>query len=50
LTGTSSFLLVSMMVIISLMKPTGAFEYVAIKERQGRQGRPPENPRHFLPS
>lgn len=34
------FLLVSMMVIISLMKPTGAFEYVAIKSAKAGKGDP----------
>jgi Na+/H+ antiporter NhaD/arsenite permease-like protein len=34
------FLLISMMVIINIMKPTGAFEYLAIKSAKIAKGRP----------
>ncbi len=34
------FLLISMMVIINLMKPTGLFEYIAIKSAKWGRGRP----------
>ena len=34
------FLLVSMMVIINIMKPTGVFEYIAIKSAKVAKGRP----------
>ena len=34
------FLLVSMMVIINIMKPTGAFEYLAIKSAKIAKGKP----------
>ena len=34
------FLLISMMLIINIMKPTGAFEYVAIKSAKAAKGRP----------
>ena len=34
------FLLISMMVIINIMKPTGCFEYLAIKSAKAAKGRP----------
>jgi Na+/H+ antiporter NhaD/arsenite permease-like protein len=34
------FLLVSMMIIINIMKPTGAFEYIAIKSAKVAKGQP----------
>ncbi len=34
------FLLISMMVIINLMRPTGAFEYIAIKSAKPVKGDP----------
>ncbi len=34
------FLLVSMMIIINIMKPTGAFEYIAIKSAKVAEGKP----------
>ncbi len=34
------FLLISMMIIINLMKPTGLFEYIAIKSAKWGRGRP----------
>lgn len=34
------FLLVSMMVIINVMKPTGVFEYIAIRSAKAARGRP----------
>lgn len=34
------FLLISMMVIINIMKPTGAFEYIAIKSAKVAKGKP----------
>jgi Na+/H+ antiporter NhaD/arsenite permease-like protein len=34
------FLLVSMMIIINLMKPTGVFEYIAIKSAKAAKGKP----------
>ena len=34
------FLLVSMMVIINIMKPTGVFEYIAIKSAKTAKGKP----------
>lgn len=34
------FLLVSMMIIINIMKPTGVFEYIAIKSAKVAKGRP----------
>ncbi len=34
------FLLVSMMIIINIMKPTGVFEYIAIKSAKAAKGRP----------
>ena len=34
------FLLVSMMIIINIMKPTGAFEYLAIKSAKVAKGKP----------
>ena len=34
------FLLVSMMIIINIMKPTGVFEYIAIKSAKAAKGKP----------
>jgi Na+/H+ antiporter NhaD/arsenite permease-like protein len=34
------FLLVSMMIIINIMKPTGVFEYIAIKSAKAAKGQP----------
>ena len=34
------FLLVSMMIIINIMKPTGVFEYIAIKSAKVAKGKP----------
>ncbi len=34
------FLLVSMMTIINIMKPTGVFEYIAIKSAKAAKGKP----------
>jgi len=34
------FLLISMMVIINLMRPTGVFEYIAIKSAKWGKGEP----------
>jgi Na+/H+ antiporter NhaD/arsenite permease-like protein len=34
------FLLISMMVIINIMKPTGVFEYIAIKNAKAAKGEP----------
>ncbi len=34
------FLLISMMIIINIMKPTGVFEYIAIKSAKAAKGKP----------
>ena len=34
------FLLVSMMIIINIMRPTGVFEYIAIKSAKVAKGKP----------